>query len=569
LSKLEFSQSFNDGVMITNLSFSLSRSKITRETRLSIVCLFIPLLLSSFVHLWNPIGFPAVFVDEGHYMRRALQVLNGHGPQESLEVYDYPYDHPYFGQIILAVLLKIVGYPDSVYSISSSSSDAPEEMISTVERLHLVPRVLMGLLAVFDTFLIYKIAERRYNKKTAFFSSVIFAVMPITWPLRMIVLESLLLPFLLSSLLFAVYLRDSKQKKVYRRENVIRNNKKVIAFVLISGVFLGLAVFTKVSIVSIIPAIGYVIYVNTKSLRLFFLWIIPVLAIPLIWPAYAFSISQFNSWFEGVVYQTEREDTTFLDFLKKISNIDPLFLILGFVAIIFAEIKRDYMILLWTISYLVFIAIFGANVRHFHFIVLTPILSIASARFIIYLSDKISSRYNSNRIQTISLGVIASSMLAFGFVSTLSLITINLNSTYFELYAAIIEDLPQADAREESNNIGKVTMLGHDNIRNYVWIPKYVMGKDHYSKDVHPPRFLREPIKTDNVLLIIDRKLSRDILDQNKNGRDMIEIRSIYENSYIVAEFKQRWPYDRNIYPYTSLRENFGIGNTVYLMTNY
>lgn len=563
------SNQINDEIMITNRSPLLSRSTITHENRLSIVCLFIPLLLSSFVHLWNPIGFPAVFVDEGHYMRRALQVLNGLGPQESLEVYDYPYDHPYFGQIILAILLKIVGYPDSAYSSSLSDSYMPHEMISAIERLHLVPRVLMGLLAIFDTFLVYKIAERRYNRKTAFISSIIFAVMPITWPLRMIVLESLLLPFLLSSLLFAVYLRHSKQKEGHKIENILRANRKVLAFVLISGVFLGLAIFTKVSIASIAPAIGYVIYANTRRLRLFFLWLVPVLAIPLIWPAYAFSIDQFNPWLEGVVYQADREDTTFLDFLKKIFNIDPIFLILGFAAVIFADIKRDYLILLWTISYLLFIAFFGANARHFHFIVLTPILSIASAKLIIYISDKISSRYNSNRIRTVSLGVIASFILVFGFISTLSVITINLNSTYFELYAAIVKYLPQADAQEKSNNIEKVTMLGHDNIRNYVWIPKYIMGKDHYSKDVHPPRFLREPIKTDDILLVVDRKLGRDILDQSKNGRDMIEIRTIYENSYIVAEFKQRWPYDRNIYPYTSLRENFGIGNTVHLMTNY
>jgi hypothetical protein len=149
-------------------------------------------------------------------------------------------------------------------------------------------------------------------------------------------------------------------------------------------------------------------------------------------------------------------------------------------------------------------------------------------------------------------------------------IIINLNSTYFEVYAAIVEHLPQVNAEEEENsNIKKVTMLGHDNIRNYVWIPKYIMGKDHYSKDVFPPRFLREPIKTDNVHLVVDRKLGRDILYENKISRDIQEIRSIYASSYIIAEFKQRWPYNKNTYPYTSLRENFEIGSTVQIMTNY
>jgi hypothetical protein len=46
-------------------------------------------------------------------------------------------------------------------------------------------------------------------------------------------------------------------------------------------------------------------------------------------------------------------------------------------------------------------------------------------------------------------------------------------------------------------------------------------------------------------------------------------IRPIFGSSYIVAEFKQKWPYNKNAYPYTSLIENYGIGGgTVKLITN-
>ena len=38
-------------------------------------------------------------------MRRAMQVLKGMGPQESVRTYPYPYDHPYFGQLFLAAAL--------------------------------------------------------------------------------------------------------------------------------------------------------------------------------------------------------------------------------------------------------------------------------------------------------------------------------------------------------------------------------------------------------------------------------------------------------------------------------
>src|SRR5919197_4750176 len=71
--------------------------------------------------------------------------------------------------------------------------------------LYLIPRVLMGLLAVVDTFLIYKISERRYNRNVAIIASILFAVMPLSWLMRRILLDTILMPFLLSSILFAVY----------------------------------------------------------------------------------------------------------------------------------------------------------------------------------------------------------------------------------------------------------------------------------------------------------------------------------------------------------------------------
>ena len=168
-----------------------------KVNRNSIILIFIPLILSAFTHIWNPIGFPAIHVDEGHYMRRAMQVLDGLGPQESKSSYFYPYDHPYFGQLFLASLLKIVGYPDSV---SPKVGD-----VHSIEMLYMVPRVLMGLLAVADTFLIYKIADVRYGRNVAFFAAILFAVMPLSLLTRGILLDSLLLPFVLASILFASY----------------------------------------------------------------------------------------------------------------------------------------------------------------------------------------------------------------------------------------------------------------------------------------------------------------------------------------------------------------------------
>ena len=216
-----------------------------QERNLSILLLFIPLTLSAFTHIWNPVGFPALHVDEGHYMRRAMQVLQGLGPQESKATYDYGYDHPYFGQIFLASVLSLVNYP---YSINPSINS------HSIEMLYLVPRVLMGILAVVDTFLVYKIADTRYNRKVAFVSATLFAVMPLSSVLREIFLDSIALPFILLSILFAVYYAKSES-----RYNSINDSNKNILLILLSGIFLGLAIFTKMPVFTMIPLISFII----------------------------------------------------------------------------------------------------------------------------------------------------------------------------------------------------------------------------------------------------------------------------------------------------------------------
>jgi len=74
--------------------------------RRTLFLLIIPVSLSAFTHLWNPVGFPDIFYDEGIYMRRAMHVSEGSGPQESTTYYD----HPFFGQLIISGFLYLVEY---------------------------------------------------------------------------------------------------------------------------------------------------------------------------------------------------------------------------------------------------------------------------------------------------------------------------------------------------------------------------------------------------------------------------------------------------------------------------
>jgi hypothetical protein len=183
-----------------------SKTTLSYRTKLahySIFILAIPLALSAFTHIWNPIGFPAIHPDEGTYMRRAMYALEGPGAHDPSSQFDHTqystssYDHPYFGQIFLASIFKIIGYPD--FDNLSTSSD-----IQFIEILYMTPRILMGLLAVFDTFLVYKIANRWYGNKIALVASILFAVMPLSWLLRRIVLDSIMLSLILISIYFMV-----------------------------------------------------------------------------------------------------------------------------------------------------------------------------------------------------------------------------------------------------------------------------------------------------------------------------------------------------------------------------
>jgi 4-amino-4-deoxy-L-arabinose transferase-like glycosyltransferase len=198
--------------------------------------------------------------------------------------------------------------------------------------LYLVPRVIMGLLAIVDTFLVYKIAERRYSRNVAVIASVLFAVTPSLLYSRWILLDNILLPFFLSSILFALYhyRKDSKYAHKYDHEH----NKSLIP-ILLSGVFLGLAIFTKIPTFTMIPVVGFLIFTNSnRCLRVLGLWLFPVILIPLIWPAYSISSGQFNGWLNGIAHQETRGihyegDKVLSNALNQFFQIDPVLVVLG------------------------------------------------------------------------------------------------------------------------------------------------------------------------------------------------------------------------------------------------
>ena len=520
----------------------------------SILLLFIPLVLSAFTHIWNPIGFPHIDQDEGHYMRRAMQVIEGQGPQESNNTYFYPYDHPYFGQLFLGGVLKLIGYPDI---LSPKAGD-----VHSIEMLYLVPRVIMGLLAVVDTFLIYKIAEYRYNRNIAFVAAILFAVMPLSWILRRVLLESIQLPFILSSILFLVYKRNltNEHIRVDNKDTNRHNNNLNIFTIVLSGIFLGLAIFTKLPAFLMIPVVAYLVYTNSnnnynnnkfKNIKVLGLWFIPVILIPMIWPAYATLTGHFDEWINGVIWQADRSSRSLSNAMEHVFKMDPLLLLLAIAGIIYARIKRDYFLPLWIFPYLILLFIVDW-VYFFHIVPILPAFCIAAAVLLVDLVRKSNKR---KIVRPLTFSLIGA-IIIFGLLNTITLITINLNSTYFELVSFINQNLPNNPNNKNDEN--SVVFVGPNSGWGFFWLLKYIFDKDVEFKWFELPKDYIGSITNEKFLLMADREVRYAVYDSTSGASHINQIKKLYHDSISLKTFSNNTlKYDLNKYPYSNILDDF------------
>ena len=442
----------------------------------------VPLILSAYTHLWNPVGFPDIFFDEGAYVRRAMNILDNGSPQEG-----WFYDHPFFGQIVLSGILQMTGHPDSL----GASTDA-----SSLEALYLVPRVFMGLLAVLDTLLIYKITEKRFGRRVAIIASILFAVMPMSWLLRRILLDSIFLPFALSSILLALYSKDSDRKH---------------ALMISSGVCLGLAVFTKIPAFALIPLVSVLVYCADKKARHVGLWLAPVVLIPAIWPVYGLSVGQFDLWVNDVLWQAGRASGGLPVIVAYLFEIDSVLLVLGIAGFIFAAARREKFVLLWFAPMLLFFAAIGF-IQYFHWIPLIPVMCIAAAVLIDRGVGKIAKTAAQGYA---TLGVVVA-VGTFGLITTSMIISADVSSSQFEALSFVLENTKDEE----------VTILASP---VYSWILYHVYDRENTLVDYS--LILFEPIRTEKILLMADPHFIYDI-DRGP------ELRYVYENTDTIEQFQ-------------------------------
>jgi hypothetical protein len=484
----------------------------------SMSLVLIPLALSAYTHLWNPVGFPNLFYDEGVYMRRAMHVMEGLGPQEA-----YYYDHPFFGQIFLGGMLTIIGYPESLN---------PSPDMQSIDSLYQVPRILMGILAVIDTFLIYKISERMYNRNIALFASILFAVMPVAWFTRMILLDSILLPFLLFSIFLAVYATKSKSEKNNNNNNIL---------IVLSGVFLGIAIFTKIPAFTMIPLVAFLIYRNNnRSLKALGIWFVPVILIPLIWPAQSILAGAFTSWTNDVLWQINRENAGLPWIVFLLAITDPFIFAAGFGGLAYSFVRRDYFILLWILPFMAFLGVLGYT-NFFYWIPILPALCIGAAKLLFDIIEK--SKKITQKTLTVA---ILSSIVVFGLTSTTLLIVTDVTSAQIESAAYVARYLDQT----KDGAAGNPTVVSNP---IYSWIFKYVFDKDHIFSDYRDMLYFPVDTAKSRVLLIADPRFTLDI-----GNEDNQLLHELYSNTSTIATFKGKVTnFDLGLYPYTSMIENY------------
>ena len=485
------------------------------------------LSVSCFLHLWNLDGFPSIYRDEDHYLRKAMYILEGKGLQEGsndlISIPSNKYDHPYFGQIFISSYLWLVGYPQSL----NLSTD-----INSISSIYHIPRILMGLLTVLDTYLIYKIGQIRYNKNIGLLSASIFAVVPMTWLLRRIWLEPIQLPFILSSLLFAIYLNKQSAEDTISKYFL----QKKLLLSIFSGIFLGISIFTKLSAFTFIPLVAFLILSkHKKNLKYLAMWSIPVILIPLIWPANAIYLGELDEWFKGLLWQSERSNAGIFGTFQKLFMIDPIFIAISFVSIGFAAIKKDFFIILGVIPFIIF-SYFIGYVSYWHLIPLIPFLSFSLSLMVVDLAK----RFFQTRYSTLFQFIFILSLIIPSFIISTNLIISNTDDFHFRVISAISREVENFDQDninkfELSNQSdrGKLTILGSN---YWLWIPKYIFDR---SENFYKNYFIANDIKTDNILLVAGENFIKTMTRENSSKANIMDLREIYSQSDVVFKLEQ------------------------------
>jgi uncharacterized protein YfkK (UPF0435 family) len=226
---------------------------------------------------------------------------------------------------------------------------------------------------------------------------------------------------------------------------------------------------------------------------------------------------------KGIIWQVHRESQPLLHALQIFFINDPILLVLGIAGLAYATlVKKDILLLLWIIPYMIFLQFIGF-VSLYHLIPLLPILCIAAALLI----ENLSNKFNNIRWKSLLLPfVVASGIGIVGLINTVALLSSDVNSNYFRATAFILDYIQNLDHRAISTNYSKITVIAD---ALYLWLPQYILHSEQYFKHYYD----QTPINTKKVIFIVDQGLLNSM---SRNDEAAKQLRDIYYSHIIKKE---------------------------------
>jgi hypothetical protein len=323
-----------------------------------------------------------------------------------------------------------------------------------------------------------------------------------------------------------------------------------------------LTIFAKIPAITLIPLVGFIVLTNNKkNFKALGIWIIPVILIPMVWPLHVLSTGELDRWLDGVLWQaTERPDSSLNNSLQDLLRIDPVLIVLGSASFVYLALKKDLLILLWIIPFILFFYFVG-RVTYNYWVPLLPAFCIGSSVLVINLSEIIRSKI-SKSIGHIVPFVAIFLIVIFGLIVNVILLSANLTSSQVQAAAFVQYQLDSEKAinNNNSNNDGNVTVISGP---NYSWIFKYVFKEDNILDNFRD----RSPINTDKFIMMTDPPYKTFLRRDNTDRSERLEM--LYENTATVAKFKgNASKYDYDKYPYFSIRQGRS-GSEIDIRSNY
>ena len=310
--------------------------------------------------------------------------------------------------------------------------------------------------------------------------------------------------------------------------------------------------------ITLIPLVGFIVFTNNKkSFKALGLWIIPVILIPLMWPAHTVMGGEFDQWQDGIIYQTTRASKPLFDAVNDFYNKDPVLLFLGIAGFVFATIvRKDLLFVFWIVPFLGFFYVVD-YVSHFHMIPLIPAFCIGAAVLIGDLSERVMR--NKRLVRRILPFAIISAIGIFGLVSTTALIVKARNSSDFDVIANVVQHLPgnieKVNIVENSQGLDstsyKPVSSGDENVTiigtsRHFWILQYVfdkLGYEYKSPNNMISKKTLEGIEdgTEKVLMIADENMRKIVSGEELPRTSKAEIKAerlsdVYDNSNTVSK---------------------------------